>query len=143
MPSRHKSRERALQILFSWDARKQPVDDAIDGYFNTLYSGERDDHDAFAATLVRGAVRHGTELDERISRHAEHWRLERMPAVDRNILRLAVYELTFEGTPAAVAIDEAIELARKFSNDESAQFVNGVLDAVHRELGAAGGGCAT
>lgn len=137
MPSRHKSRERALQILFSWDARKQPVDEAIDAYFNTLYSEEHTEDDVFAAALVRGAVEHGTELDARISRHAEHWRLERMPVVDRNILRLAVYELTFEGTPAAVAIDEAIELARRFSNEESAQFVNGVLDAVHRELGAA------
>ena len=135
MPSRRKSRERALQILFSWDARKQPVDDAIDAYFNTIYGGEHPAQDAFAAALVRGAVAHGADLDQRISRHAEHWRLERMPAVDRSILRLAVYELTFEGTPAAVAIDEAIELARKFSNDESAQFVNGVLDAVHRELG--------
>lgn len=137
MPSRRKSRERALQILFSWDARKQPVDDAINAYFNTLYSEERRTLDPFAAALVRGAVAHGADLDKRISKHAEHWRLERMPAVDRNILRLAVYELTFEGTPAAVAIDEAIELARKFSNDESAQFVNGVLDAIHRELGTA------
>lgn len=137
MPSRHKSRERALQILFSWDARKQPVDDAINAYFDTLYSEENQQPDAFAAALVRGAVEHTAALDERISRHAEHWRMERMPAVDRNILRLAVYELAFEGTPAAVAIDEAIELARKFSNEESAQFVNGVLDAVHRELGAA------
>lgn len=137
MPSRHKSRERALQILFSWDARKQPVDDAINAYFNTLYSEEHPEQDEFAASLVRGAVQHGAEMDERISRHAEHWRLERMPAVDRNILRLAVYELQFVGTPAAVAIDEAIELARRFSNEESAQFVNGVLDAIHRELGAA------
>jgi N utilization substance protein B len=135
MPSRRKSRERALQILFSWDARKQPVDDAINAYFDTLYSEEPKALDPFAAALVRGAVAHGADLDQRIARHAENWRLERMPAVDRNILRLAVYELTFEGTPAAVAIDEAIELARKFSNDESAQFVNGVLDAVHRELG--------
>lgn len=134
MSSRHKSRERALQILFSWDARKQPVDDAINAYFNTLYSEESQSPDGFAAALVRGAVAHGADLDQRISRHAENWRLERMPAVDRNILRLAVYELTFEGTPAAVAIDEAIELARKYSNDESAQFVNGVLDAVNREL---------
>jgi N utilization substance protein B len=137
MPSRHKSRERALQILFSWDARKQPVDDAINAYFNTLYSDESQEPDAFAASLVRGAVEHGAALDERISKHAEHWRLERMPAVDRNILRLAVYELAFVGTPAAVAIDEAIELAREFSNEESAQFVNGVLDAIHRELGDA------
>jgi N utilization substance protein B len=137
MPSRHKSRERALQILFSWDARRQPVDDAITAYFDTIYSEEETKHDAFASELVRGAAGHATELDATITRHAEHWRLERMPAVDRNILRLAVFELTFAGTPAAVAIDEAIELARKFSNEESVQFVNGVLDAVSRELGMA------
>ena len=85
---------------------------------------------------MRGTVEHIAEVDEQITRHAEHWRMERMPAVDRNILRLAVYEMTHVGTPAAVAIDEALELARKFSNEESVQFVNGVLDAVHREMSA-------
>jgi N utilization substance protein B len=136
MAARSRSRQRALQILFSWDARKQPVDDAIDAFFSTLYSEEqpeRPEHDAFAAELVRGAVRNTTEIDARIAKHAEHWRLERMPAVDRNILRLAVFEMSGEKTPAAVVIDEAIELARKFSSEESAQFVNAVLDAIHRE----------
>jgi N utilization substance protein B len=78
-------------------------------------------------------VRNAAEIDARIARHAEHWRVERMPAVDRNILRLAVFEMTAEKTPAPVVIDEAIELARKFSSESSAQFVNGVLDAIHRE----------
>ena len=77
-------------------------------------------------------MEHLAEVDEQIARHAEHWRMERMPAVDRNILRLAVYEMTRGGTPAAVTIDEALELARKFSGEESVQFVNGVLDAIHR-----------
>ena len=89
--------------------------------------------DPFVADLVRGTVEHVAEVDEQITKHAEHWRMERMPAVDRNILRLAVYEIKCGGTPAAVAIDEALELARKFSNEESVQFVNGVLDAVHKE----------
>ena len=94
--------------------------------------------------LVRGTVEHIEEVDRRISGHAEHWRLERMPIVDRNILRLAVFEMMFSDTPAAVAIDEALELARRYSNEESVQFVNGVLDAVHRDLekeqkGRAGG----
>src|SRR5437899_218440 len=84
--------------------------------------------------LVRGTVEYLAEVDDRITRHAEHWRMERMPAVDRNILRLAVYEMTHGGTPAPVTIDEALELARKFSNEESVQFVNGVLDAVRREM---------
>ena len=133
MPSRTRSRQRALQILFLWDARRQPVDEAIDAYYDTLYSEERPEREPFVADLVRGTVEHLPELDEQIARHAEHWRMERMPAVDRNILRLAVYEMTLGGTPAAVTIDEALELARKFSSEDSVQFVNGVLDAIHRE----------
>jgi len=133
MPSRTRSRQRALQILFLWDARHQTVDEAINAYYDTLYSEEKPERDAFVANLVRGTVENITELDELIRRHAEHWRVERMPAVDRNILRLAVYEMTRGGTPVAVTIDEALELARKFSNEESVQFVNGVLDAIHRE----------
>lgn len=133
MPSRRRSRQRALQILFLWDARRQPVDDAINTYYDTLYSEEHPAREPFVADLVRGTVEHLAELDERIARHAEHWRVERMPAVDRNILRLAVYEMTHAGTPPAVTIDEALELARKFSSEDSVQFVNGVLDAIHRE----------
>ena len=133
MATRRRSRQRALQILFLWDARRQPVDEVIDAYYDTLLSEEQPQRDPFVADLVRGTVEHVTELDEHITRHAEHWRMERMPAVDRNILRLAVYEIKRGGTPAAVAIDEALELARKFSNEESVQFVNGVLDAVHKE----------
>jgi transcription antitermination protein NusB len=138
MPSRRRSRQRALQILFLWDTRRQPVDQAIDAYYDTLYTEEQPGRDPFVADLVRGAVANIDELDGRIARHAEHWRMERMPVVDRNVLRLAVYEMTYLGTPAAVAIDEALELARKFSNEESVQFVNGVLDAVHREIADTG-----
>lgn len=134
MPSRRRSRQRALQILYSWDARRQPVADAINGYYDTLYSEEHPERDPFVAELVHGAIEHVAEIDERISRHAEHWRMERMPAVDRNILRMAVYEMSRGGVPAPVAIDEALELARRFSTEESVQFINGVLDAVNREI---------
>src|SRR5215813_10754667 len=136
MASRRRARQRALQILFLWDARRPPVADAINQYYDALYSEEQPQRDPFVADLVRGTAEHVQELDERISRHAEHWRIDRMPTVDRNILRLAVYEMTLGGTPAPVAIDEALELARKYSNEESVQFVNGVLDAVRRELPA-------
>ena len=132
-----------MQILFLWDARRQPdaadaykVAEAVDAYYDTLYPEEEPERDPFAVELVSGAADHLAELDELITRHAEHWRMERMPNVDRNILRLAAYEMAHGGTPAAVAIDEALELARKFSNEESVQFVNGVLDAIHRGLGA-------
>jgi len=132
MPARRRSRQRALQILFLWDARRQPLDEAINAYFDTLYAAEQPERDDFAVSLIEGAVAHIEEIDGLITRHAEHWRMERMPAVDRNILRLGVYELLYGATPAAVAIDEALELTRKFSGEESVQFVNGVLDAIHR-----------
>jgi N utilization substance protein B len=134
MPSRRKSRQRALQILFYWDARKVPITDALNAYYDTLYSDEHPERDSFVADLVQGTVGHLDDLDSRIMKHAENWRIERMPAVDRNILRLAVYEMVYGGAPAAVAIDEALELARKFSSEESVHFLNGVLDAVHRDL---------
>src|SRR5438132_2439985 len=133
MASRRRARQRALQILFIWDARKQPVEDSINAYYDSLYGEEGLERDPFVADLVRGTVEHLAEVDDRITRHAEHWRMERMPAVDRNILRLAVYEMTGMGAPPAVAINEALELARRFSNEESVHFVNGVLDAIHRE----------
>jgi len=136
MPARHRSRQRALQVLFLWDQRKQAIDDAIAAFYETLSSEEdepeRAEPDEFMETLVRGASEKADEIDRRIAEKSEHWRLERMPAVDRNILRLAVYELSELETPAAVVIDEALELARQFSGDESVSFINGVLDAVHR-----------
>jgi transcription antitermination protein NusB len=137
MPSRRRSRQRALQILFLWDVRRQPVEEATQAYFDTLYSEEsrtQPQRDAFLDQLVSGAVESVEETDRRITLHAAHWRIERMPTVDRNILRLAVYEMMHSDTPAAVVIDEALELARRYSNEESVLFVNGVLDAVHREL---------
>ena len=115
MPSRRKSRQRALQILYLWEARGQTIDEAIESYYDAIFPDAPLHRDPFAAGLVRGAASRLPALDERISKHAEHWRLERMPAVDRNIIRLAVYELTEGDTPAAVVIDEALELARKFS----------------------------
>ncbi len=146
MPSRRRSRQKALQILFLWDVRRQPVDEAIGAFFDTLYSEEsrtRPLRDEFVDTLVKGAVEHIEDLDQHITQHAEHWRIERMPTVDRNILRLAVYEMMHSDTPAAVVIDEALELARRYSNEESVQFVNGVLDAVHRDLARQTGAAAT
>ena len=136
MAARHRSREHALQILFQWDMRKQPVDESIAAFYGSLYSEEsavRPERDEFLEQLVRGTVEKAGEIDALISGHAEHWRIERMPAVDRNILRLAIYELRHTETPPAVTIDEALELARRFSTEESVQFVNGVLDAVHKE----------
>jgi transcription antitermination protein NusB len=136
MPARHRSRQHALQVLYLWDVRKQPIRDAIESFYETLSSEEDDprrlERDDFMEALVHGAAEQSAEIDQRIAEKSEHWRLERMPAVDRNLLRLAIYEMSAMGTPAAVVIDEALELARQFSGDESVSFINGVLDAVHR-----------
>ncbi len=106
MPARHRSRQHALQVLYLWDVRKQPIDEAIASFYETLSSEEdnpqRAEHDAFMETLVHGASQQAEDIDRRISEKSEHWRLERMPAVDRNLLRLAIYEMTGIGTPAPV-----------------------------------------
>jgi N utilization substance protein B len=137
MPARHKSRQRALQVLFLWDQRQGSIDDAIGEFYTTLHSDDDDPKraapDPFMEQLVRGAAAGSADLDARILAKSANWRLERMPAVDRNILRLAVYEMSSTDSPAPVVIDEALELARQFSTDESVSFINGVLDAVHRD----------
>lgn len=138
MASRRKSRERALQVLFLCDQRKLPSEEAIESYAYTLHSEdddfERMARDRFMEQLVQGTLSQREQLDQHITRASEHWRLDRMPAVDRNILRLATYELLNEDLPAAVVIDEALELARRFSGGESVGFVNGVLDSIKAVL---------
>lgn len=137
MPARHKSRQRALQVLFLLDQREGSVEDAIADFYNTLGTEEEDTHplstDAFMETLARGTAKSMKEIDARIVSKASNWRIERMPTVDRNILRLAIYEMWSTQTPAPVVIDEALELAREFAGDESVGFINGVLDAVRRD----------
>ena len=135
MPSRHLSRRRALQLLYECDVRKIAPDDAIRDYYHTLYTEENEglvEPDAFMEILLRGTFQEQELLDALITRRSENWKLERMPVVDRNLLRLAAFELLRTETPAAVVIDEAIELARRFSGEEAARFVNGVLDAMRK-----------
>jgi N utilization substance protein B len=135
MAARHRSRQRALQVLYQWDMTKQPVEQAISSFYDTLYSDESEeqpDRDEFMEELAKGTSEIAAEIDHRITSKSENWRLERMPTVDRNILRLAIYEMSRQETPAAVVIDEALELARQFSGEESVSFINGILDAVHR-----------
>ncbi len=138
--ARHRSRKRALQVLFNWDMRRETVDSAISHYYLTLHSDDPDDSDdapplkpdPFMEQLVRGTVAQMPEIDKEIESKAKNWRLERMPAVDRNILRLAIFEINTNDLPRPVIIDEAIELTKQFSGDEAVPFVNGVLDAVCR-----------
>jgi N utilization substance protein B len=141
MPSRRKSRRHALQILFQLDLTPQPVEQAIRAFYDSLYpelEPTRPEPDPFAEKLVRGVQERRKEIDELIERHAHNWRLERMPVVDRNVMRLAVFEMMGLRTAPAIAINEALELARKFSGEESVPFINGVLDAVRQELEESG-----
>lgn len=136
MAARHRSRQRALQVLYQWDVTKQSVESAIQAYYDTLYSEENEDppgRDSFMEELAKGTCEVAPDLDRRIQQNSQHWRLERMPAVDRNILRLAIYEMSKKITPPAVVIDEALELARQFSGEGSVSFINGVLDAINKE----------
>jgi N utilization substance protein B len=122
-------------LLYECDVRQIAPDDAMRDYFHSLYTEENEgvpEPDPFMETLLRGAYGELELLDALITRRSEHWKLERMPVVDRNLLRLAAFELLRTETPPAVVIDEAIELARRFSGDESARFVNGVLDAMRK-----------
>lgn len=147
MPSRHRSRQRALQVLYQVELSRQTIGESIDAFYRSLHTAEHEledsvdaapcANDEFMEALVRGAVHETQAIDAMIAAHSEHWRLDRMPAVDRNILRLAVYEMMRHDTPPAVVIDEALELARRFSGDASVGFINGVLDAVRKEIARA------
>lgn len=136
--ARHKAREQTLQMLFEWDLRRTPLEEIASGFYGSLLVSEdsvaKPRPDPFAQNLLRGVTDEIAVIDELIAKHAAHWRIERMPAVDRNVLRIAVYEMLRTDTPAAIVIDEALELARRFAGEESVQFVNGVLDAIRREL---------
>ena len=141
MPGRSKSRERALQVLFSCDMRKLDVHEALEAFYATLHSQDdipeaRLERDRFMEALVYGTMDKQAALDETLTKYSQNWRLERMPSVDRNILRVATYELMRGESATAIVIDEAIELARRFSGDESIAFVNGVLDAVAKNIEA-------
>jgi len=120
-------------MLFQWEQGKHALAHVV----STFLAAQKIDpeSEAFARALFEGAVAEVGELDRRIREHAEHWRLERMAAVDRNLLRLALFELLhYPETPPAVVINEALEIARRFSDKDSVDFVNGVLDAIRTSL---------
>lgn len=131
---RRKSRELALQMLFQSDMGKQSQDQVRKTFWNERSTVDEETR-GFADDLFRVACDSQSKIDELIQKHAEHWRMERMPAVDRNLLRLGVAEfLGFPKTPRAIVVNEALEIAHRYSSPESVQFVNGVLDSVGKEL---------
>ena len=136
--SRRRAREAALQMLYQCEVGRASAHEAIVTYWPAHDENEDVAESAreFANGLVRGTLARVDEIDGLLASHARNWRVERMAAIDRLILRLAVYELlTDPETPSRVVINEALELARTFSGDEAVAFVNGVLDAVRKELG--------
>ena len=143
--ARHRSRRAALQALYAADLRSRGADpsdsalaalDALAEHFE-LAPGAR----GFAEVLVKGVAAERATLDRRLALVARNWRLERMALVDRNVLRLCVHELLFDkDTPARVVIDEGVEIAKRFGAEQSAAFVNGVLDSAARALGRLDGG---
>jgi transcription antitermination protein NusB len=126
MARRTRAREVALQVLYQDDLnpRHNPADDV------TFVKGrlQGDELVAFTDSLIAGVRRNRGELDQVLSQTADHWSLERMAATDRNVLRLGAYEILYADTPGRVAINEAVELAKRFGSRQSAQFVNGILD---------------
>ncbi len=131
MGSRRKSREVALQMLFQWEMGSHTAQHVIGTFLP--YQRLEPEVEQFARALFEGTVEAKDSLDRCLSQHAQNWRLERMPAVDRNVLRLALYELTHcPETAPAVVINEAIEIVRRFSSSDSVEFVNGILDSIRK-----------
>jgi transcription antitermination protein NusB len=134
---RHRAREAALQMLYQWEVGRAGPPEAIESYWPShdpdgAVSAE---HREFANGLVLGTIGRVAEIDGLLARRAQNWRVDRMAVIDRLILRLAAYELLAElDTPAKVVINEAIELARAYTGDEAVGFVNGILDAIRKDL---------
>ena len=129
---RRKARELAMQMLFQGDLGKQTPEQVRDSFWRSREESDLDPETrGFAEDLYRVAIARESQIDELIEQHSANWRLARMPAVDRNVLRTAIAEmLGFPGTPPPIIINEAIEIARRYSAPESINFLNGVLDAV-------------
>ncbi len=133
MGLRRTARECALQMLYEHDVGKHAPEIILDLFWQMNEQPEKVRE--FANSLFRGTVSRIKEIDRLIQGHTKHWRLNRMAAVDRNVLRLAVFELLSDDlTPDTVVINEALEIAKRFSTNESAQFVNGILDSIKNHL---------
>lgn len=132
MRNRSKSRECALQMLYQLDIRKANPSEIVDAFWDESETGQ--DVREFAQQLFIGTAKHLPDLDKLIASHADNWDMKRMAVIDRNILRLGTFELLHgEDAPPKVCINEAIELAKRFGDTESGKFINGILDAIHKE----------
>jgi len=124
-------------MLFQYDVARPSLDELVVLYWQELGGDATEDSREFSNNLALGTISHLDEIDKLIKERAENWRISRMAVVDRNILRLAIYEFLYQPeTPKTVAINEALEIARRFSTFEATQFINGILDAIKRDLEA-------
>lgn len=133
MRPRRKSRELALQALYQWNITRQDPFLILDQQTaNFSPSGEEDE---FAQQIVVGVLKHYNHIDELIEKFSEHWRLDRISIIDRNILRMAIFELLFrEDIPPRVTLNEAIDLGKRFGSEDSSAFINGILDRIQKEV---------
>jgi N utilization substance protein B len=129
---RTKSREFAMQMLFQWDMSQQDFTRLEGKFWKSAKAADKTR--AFANKLFEGAAKDVTALDKIIVKHCDNWRFERLAAIDRAVLRLAIYEMRVADTPPKVVLNEAVDLAKKFSSEEAGGFVNGILDAFHKSL---------
>lgn len=135
MGIRRRGRELALQVLYQIDVTHREVGEALDLFWDNFTSDEEARY--FCERLVRGMVEHLDEINDLIGKHAEHWEVGRMTQIDRNILRMAVYELVYcQDIPPKVTINEAVEIGKKFGSEDSGAFINGILDRITQHLRA-------
>jgi N utilization substance protein B len=130
---RRKAREYTIQILYALDLNPAPAEEFLKVFWE-LHSA-KPEVISYATSLVQGTLEKQQEIDELISSHSSHWKIDRMAVTDRNILRLGTFELMAEqSVPARVVINEAIEIAKKYGTSDSATFINGVLDSIHQKI---------
>lgn len=132
MGNRRKSREGALQILFQADLGANDPHQALEYHWEQQPLA--DEVQSYMSQLVHGVLDYYQEIDRQLEAHSTHWKLYRMAGIDRNILRIAIYELLYEKIPATIAINEAIEIGKKYGTEDSGAFINGVLDHLAKEI---------
>jgi transcription antitermination protein NusB len=133
MPSRRKSREAALQVLFSMDMLKDDSESLMTRLCEMIGAEDEDAIDPYRNKLIQGVIAHRVQIDDIIMQFSSNWKMSRMAGTDRNIMRIAVYEMMHQqkDVPHKVAIDEAVDIAKKFGTEESGAFINGILDGIY------------
>lgn len=132
MRKRTQSREYALQVLYQMEVNPEPLDEALENFWQAHRDSPADVRD-YTRRLVEGCHAHQIDIDQLLSQYTQNWQIHRMAIVDRNILRLGAFEIVYcEDVPPKVAINEAVNIAKKFSQEDSGKFVNGILDKIGR-----------